>query len=530
MKTTLILLALSGCLATVAKAQMPPTCVLIDAGFLANSWGGVTETPDGGAAFTGGYDFTNAGNSDVVVTKLGADGALQWMKSYSTGTIPAEFSRGILATTDGGLAVTGYLEAGQVFIMKLDADGGQQWTKTYEAPGGAGHQMANAFTQLPDGGFALVETSQFLSYDNWFMLRTDANGEVLWSDELDYFCGYPMDVAVLPNGDLVFVGGSANFYSINLVMRKDGLTGATEWKHWYTPGTGISMLMSSVVVAPDSTIVVSGLVGVGTSIDAYALALMPDGQPLWATHIGTDQNEYADNIALAPNGDYLLAGMRLYNGFPASGLGQFVVRLDPDGQLLWSRNLTNPDANYSSSPVRCTAASDGGVLVTGYTSTPSNYPQGFTKLDAAGNSCAYCPSEEMGNQDSLAITMAPDMGFGNPGPWATAADLTFTVADLTPVVSATICGSTGLQVAPAMPSSTLAPNPFTEFAVLTLADAAFTNGLLEIRDVTGRLAHAQPVSGSSARVERGTLAAGHYAYRLLRNGTTVACGTIQVTD
>ena len=208
-------------------AQMPPTCTLLDAGFFTSSWGGVTEMADGGAAFTGGYDPTNAGHSDVVLTRLDGSGALQWMKTYSTGSVPSEYGRDILTTSDGGMAVAGYLEAGQVFIMKLDANGDQQWTKTYDAPGFFGLQMASGFIQLPDGGYALTSTSQFLSNDAWLMLRTNSTGDVLWSDRLDFTGGYPMDVAALPNGDLIFIGDESGLGTPSVILRKDGLTGTT---------------------------------------------------------------------------------------------------------------------------------------------------------------------------------------------------------------------------------------------------------------------------------------------------------------
>ncbi|MFZ1688291.1 MAG: hypothetical protein WAU70_12750, partial [Flavobacteriales bacterium] len=394
------------CLGLEPMAQMPPTCVLLHAGFLTTSWGGVTETADGGVAFTGGYDPTNSGYSDVVLTKLDASGALQWMKTYTTGITSGEYGRDILATSDGGTAVAGYLELGQVFIMKLDANGGQEWTKTYDAPGFFGLQMASGFVQLPDGGYALICTSQFLPNDAWLMLRTDASGEVLWSDRLDYTGGYPRDVAAMPNGDLVFIGQETGLGNPSAILRKDGLTGATEWIHWYSAGPNYVTEMRGLVTAPDSTIVVGGIVSGPTYLDAFALALTPDGTPLWSTHIGTNEYEYAENIARAPNGDYLLAGARM-QAVTSTPLGRFVVRLDPDGQMLWSKNVSHPDATCNW-PVRCAAASDGGMLLTGYAGTATNYPQSFMKLDTDGNSCPYCPSEALGTQDTLAIALAVD--------------------------------------------------------------------------------------------------------------------------
>src|SRR5689334_17596532 len=103
MKHTLLLSFALGLIARSCSAQMQPTCALFDAGFFTTGWGGTVETPDGGAIICGGYDPNNSGHSDVVLTKLDESGALQWMKTYSTGPNTPEYGMAIINTSDGGL-------------------------------------------------------------------------------------------------------------------------------------------------------------------------------------------------------------------------------------------------------------------------------------------------------------------------------------------------------------------------------------------------------------------------------------------
>ncbi|MCC7501421.1 MAG: T9SS type A sorting domain-containing protein [Flavobacteriales bacterium] len=528
MKRMLPILSALWLCAQQALAQLPPVCSLLNAGFQVDTRGGVVQTPDGGVVMTGYYNFTNTDNAKIVATKLDANGVLQWMKTYSTGTSLTDVGGAILTTADGGLALAGTLELGQVFIMKMDIAGTPEWTKTYDDPGPYGLRLnSNGFVQLADGGFAL-HAGTSLGSENWLMLRVDAQGEVLWSDWLGYAGGFPTDVAELPNGDLVFTGADQGLGNPNLILRKDGLSGATEWMHWYTSGPDHTMAMLGLAVAPDSTIVVGGYELGASYHDAFAFAVSSDGTPLWSARIGTNGIDDGEDIVRAPNGDYVLCGRLAQDTTNYPLLGGFVARLDANGQRLWSKHVNIPGTN-GFRPIRCSMADDGGVLMGGYCSTTTYYPQAFMKLDANGNSCPYCPSSDVGTQESLSITVAPDQSFAFSGPWATAADLTFTVADITGSVTSFSCGSTDVDEPTSAPDVTIAPNPFAESAILTLQSAgAPGSARLEIRDLAGRLVHAQQVTGTTTVIERGALANGHYIYSVANERGRSTRGALQI--
>jgi outer membrane protein assembly factor BamB len=517
-------------LAHNAYGQFPETCMLLHAGFFTGSGGGLVETPDGGVAMAGAHDLTNSSGSDIAVTKLDASGALAWVRTYSTGPASSDIALAIVNTLDGGLAVSGQEGSGLVFLMKIDASGTPVWTKTYDAPGVWGmRQHHNGLVQLADGGFALQLATQ--EDNDWLMLRTDVDGEILWSDRLEFAGGLPMDVAALPNGDLVFTGNDQGLGAPTLILRKDGLTGTTEWMHWYTNGPGQIMSAHGLITAADSTIVLAGYINDISYYDVFALALSPtDGTPLWSTRVGTDEFDLAEDIAIAPNGDYLLSGRMIQDTTLGPPMGGFVVRLNANGQRLWSRHVDHPDAALFQ-PVRCSVASDGGVLLSGYSGTTVDYPLGFMKLDASGNTCPYCPSADVGTQNSLSIAIAPDQGSAFTGPWATSADMTFILADITAIVSAYTCGTTGVDEGIAADEATVAPNPFSDHTVITLDRAALQGTVwIHLRDVLGRLVHTQLVQGNSTTIQCGALAPGRYAFSIQDNTGIVAKGRLQVAD
>ena len=509
-----------------AHAQVQPACMLFDAGFFTTGWGGTVETPDGGAVICGGFDFTNSGYSDIVLTKLDETGALQWMRTWSSGPTDSEYGMAVINTSDGGLAVAGHIGAsgGIGYLMKLNSSGVAEWTRTYDHPTKF-LQMANSgLVQLSDGGFAL-QWGATQGGEGWMMLRTDADGDVLWSDEMNFTGGFAADVAALPNGDLIFTGTEQSINPYDLIMRKDGLTGATEWKHWYAPGANEYLSFSGLVVGPDSTIGVCGLASSTTFSDAFAMALTADGTPIWCTRIGGTLNENAKDIAWDPNEGYVLAGERRQN---TTLLGGFVARLTADGQGVWSRFITHPDVN-ALSVRRCATTGDGCVLLTGETGTGSDYPQFLVKLDADGNTCAHCPSVDEGTATAMNVVIGADQAIAFPGPWATGAVFTgFTAADIT--ASVTTCGITGVEELSTAPVVAVMPNPFSEQVVITLDRAISGRAWIEVRDVTGRLVHAQRMEGHRTIIDRGTLAAGRYTFRISDNNGIIANGALQAAE
>jgi hypothetical protein len=88
---------------------------------------------------------------------------------------------------DGSYAITGVTvvepdSSWALFIMKIDQSGSIEWTKVYDYP--TTREEGYGITCLPDGGFAVcgrVNGTGNTQGQAW-ILRTDANGDTLWTD------------------------------------------------------------------------------------------------------------------------------------------------------------------------------------------------------------------------------------------------------------------------------------------------------------------------------------------------------------
>jgi hypothetical protein len=143
----------------------------------------LVQTADGGYAIAGFTQSFGAGKWDVYVVKLDANGNLQWTKTIGGPKDDQGFS--LIQTSDGGYAVAGFTKsfgAGEadVYVVKLDANGNLQWTKTI---GGEYFDGGSSLIQTADGGYAIAGATQSFGAGllDVYVVKLDAHGKPQWT-------------------------------------------------------------------------------------------------------------------------------------------------------------------------------------------------------------------------------------------------------------------------------------------------------------------------------------------------------------
>ncbi len=237
----------------------------------------------------------------------------------------------IVQTSDGGFALAGKKRISgtvndQFYLQKIDSNGIKQWENLY---GENGLEWCNALIQTEDGGFALAGvTHSFkmqqntLSQRDFYLVRTDAEGNLLWSRN------YGLE-------------GRENDDCRSLIQ---------------TPDKGFAL----VGTTNPSIYVSQG--------DLYLVKTDSVGNKMWSQLYGGDGHDEGASIILLADDGFVLAGSI---GFQEKNYkekrikGFYLVRTDSDGTELWSQTFGGRGFNYCESVIQTV---DGGFALIGNTS------------------------------------------------------------------------------------------------------------------------------------------------------------------
>jgi len=348
------------------------------------------QTSDGGYAIAGFTISFGAGSGDVYVVKLDANGNLQWTKTI--GGPASEEGNSLIQTSDGGYVIAGYTSsfgAGQldVYVVKLDANGNLQWTKTI---GGKKADVGTSLIQTSDGGYAIAGFTESFGAGEWdvYVVKLDASGNLQWTKTI----GGPKgdegySLIQTSDGGYVIAGytnsfgaGKADVYVVKLDAK-----GNLQWTK--TIGGPESEIGNSLTQTSDGGYAITGTTGsFGTGkADVYVVKLDAKGNLQWTKTIGGPESEVGNSLIQTSDGGYAITGTT--GSFGAGEADVYVVKLDANGNLQWTKTIGARNKNYSKSSLIQT--SDGGYAIAGHTESfgAGKWDVYVVKLDKNGNAC-----------------------------------------------------------------------------------------------------------------------------------------------
>jgi hypothetical protein len=374
-----------------------------------------TTTMDFGAA--GQLPHTPGGTSDAFLAKIAPNGAPLWAKSFggSSGTQAAANAVAVDAqgnvtivgsvagsVTIGGASFTSSSNQYNIFVASFDSNGTYRYSKGFVGAGtsypvavatNAGGDIA--FTGLL-GGAVTFGGNNLSAQDtsDLFVVKLDTMGNHLLSKR---FGGAGLQagtgVAFTATGDIVLGGyaaGTIDFGGNPLtatgascstaVAKLNGTTGAHLWSKLFDHGTTSDCAFQRVAVDPSGNVVVS----TGSNFDQaiqvdygggvlagnfFLVKLSPAGGHLWSK--GWSSPRGINGLAVDATGNILITGlMRKSLDFGTGALATFdgwdgfIARLDPQGNGLWARAVSDSNQQSNSQWGLAIAADAAGNVFT----------------------------------------------------------------------------------------------------------------------------------------------------------------------
>jgi len=291
---------------------------------------------------TGNKTDDNHGDLDYWIWKMSEKGELDWQKSI--GGNGFDLLQSIKNTSDGGFILAGTSSSGNSFqkkedckgitdfwVIKLDASGTEQWQRTI---GGNGQDELLCAFQTKDGGYILGGSS---SSSPSSILNIQIDEKSTASAKKDIYSKSEKS------------RGNMDYWIVKLNRQ-----GVFEWQKTY--GGEYADLLRSMEQTTDNGYILAGYSNSPVSGDKteanngsgdyWIIKLNDTGEIQWQKTYGAESDDQPYVIHQTADGGYIAGGnsnstnvLTPLGGIVGNGTDFWVLRLDTDGGVLWSKTF-----------------------------------------------------------------------------------------------------------------------------------------------------------------------------------------------
>lgn len=297
------------------------------------------------------------------VTAMGAHAQVSWRRAY--GALADDRGMAVRAVNEDLIVAVGRTGSfgeggGDIYLMAADGNGIPLWSRTI---GGPEVEGPHDLRVCANGDLVIAGLVAGAGGYDGLLVRTDADGELLWTrtfggDDWDFL----YDVKELGDGGFLLTGEtfSQGEPGGNAWLLRTDAQGELLWQRTFG-GSGAHEGRAAVV-APDGNYVMAGsLLTPDRDRDILVVKVDTEGNELWTRIHGGDSLDVARDIILAPGGGYSIVGDTRSFSIWEEG---YQLKLFDDGNLHWQFHWGGV-ADRSFSEHR--ALADGEYMIAGHT-------------------------------------------------------------------------------------------------------------------------------------------------------------------
>jgi hypothetical protein len=326
------------------------------------------QTSDGGYAIVG-YSYNNVGYTDICLIKTNALGDTLWTRMY--GGIRLDEGRYLRQTTDGGYYIAGittsFLEDGEdFFLIRTDSNGDTLWTRRYGSFAINDDQSLFGFCITRDGGCVMVGQGGSLNVLGNFTLcgyavRSDSSGNMLWTKPFsDSFAGTILRaVQQTIDGGFVISGtitGPLTISNDPFLLKIDS-SGVVKWGKSYLGMANETC--NDLFATRDGGYILTGQ-SQGASFTTYVIKTDSTGDTLWTRIYIAPSACGGFSIRQTNDDKFILLGNTDITGTDTTKI--FLIKIDMNGDTIWTRKYGGSWGNLGWSVEQTT---DNGFIIGG---------------------------------------------------------------------------------------------------------------------------------------------------------------------
>lgn len=224
-----------------------------------------------------------------------------------------------------------------------------------------------------DGSYVLGLYAEKVINGNYYgmqIVKMNAAHQVQWVRNIGHssYNVYLYDLAGTSDGGSIAVGPGYGFYSGSyqkMVAARLDASGNVLWTRAYGINGNYHDYANSVIQTMDGGFVIAGYSSNGAglgSADMYVVKIDGNGNLQWTRALGTSSSDYGRSVAEAPDGSIYVAGYSNYGYI--GGADIFLVKLNSSGSVQWYNMLGGTSYDYGN---HVATDSNGDVYIAGYT-------------------------------------------------------------------------------------------------------------------------------------------------------------------